>query len=1038
MRRHTWTTRAGVGLMVAAACALALAGRPARAGEDDAKPSAPSLTAVGMKLDAARLAPVTDRAAGVADAARMLEAALKADIPSRRKVAALYLSAEVRYAAADYRGAAELFEQARKKDKRGPFADDADFLRIVALEAVGRDEEAVEKWKKWTDEYAESPLLPEALLARGWNEIRRDSLRLASNTFSELERRFEHYADDDRFRLATATVAYLRGHAQEALTRLGDSPKGAAPLYLRALCLEAEGKMLKAAADYQRVFESYPHSPLRDHSMLAKANIFLASRAYQSAAEEYGRVVETVTNAEVRGEAQLREAACFFLAGDSSGSADRLREVARAYKGQDVAARAQLLLAEVEVARGHHENAILEFNRVLTDYFEHDLAAAAQYRVGRALDVLGRRVEATSAYMLVVAGYPLSPQAPAAAYLAGAGLLEQDRPREAVPYFQLVLDRYAQDTGDNRLDFASPEHQELVEAALCLLELSYHRTGDMGRLSGVPHLMLQKMPESQSQWRALALLIDADALAAQGRYDEARAVLEKLLEQFPGPDVAIPGNRLLAWTYAQQGHDEMAIEVEERMLVRYGASGSEEDLSAAYLHKAHILFNTKDYKTAAAAYDEFCRRFPDHPEMLLALYQSGLCYYRLSQNGDAVDRWELLVETDPSAPIAERAWVRAGDLYFQADHFEEAKRCYRGLLDNFASSRGAALGMLRLAQCDFNAGDDRAALEMYSEVAARFPGTGIAREAERGMETALYRLGQQENGSEVLAELVEKYPTSSFAADAQFEIAMRHYDAKEFAEAAESFRRVVSQFPDYSAADRAHFLMAESYGQAGQAAEAANAYEQFLVFFPDSEFEPTVRFELGGIRFADGRYMQAAVDFSAVLETEAPAEIRNASLFNLALCRKMLGAVLEAREALLAYREQHPQDERAVHVAYHLADLHEQSGELEEAAREYERALGAKPSLELKVELHYRLGNCREELGETDAAIAAYEKARASKIKDDVFRLTALARCAALYETREHYKKAIAAYRDLMKHANDPELALAAEQRVTQLEAMLK
>ena len=40
--------------------------------------------------------------------------------------------------------------------------------------------------------------------------------------------------------------------------------------------------------------------------------------------------------------------------------------------------------------------------------------------------------------------------------------------------------------------------QELVEAALCLLELAYHRAGNLGQLSGAPHLLLQKLPPSRT------------------------------------------------------------------------------------------------------------------------------------------------------------------------------------------------------------------------------------------------------------------------------------------------------------------------------------------------------------------------------------------------------------------------------------------------------------------------------------------------------------------------------------------------------------
>ena len=55
--------------------------------------------------------------------------------------------------------------------------------------------------------------------------------------------------------------------------------------------------------------------------------------------------------------------------------------------------------------------------------------------------------------------------------------------------------------------------------------------------------------------------------------------------------------------------------------------------------------------------------------------------------------------------------------------------------------------------------------------------------------------------------------------------------------------------------------------------------------------------------------------------------------------------------------------------------------------------------------------------------------------KTDPFRLLAVARCAALYEEKESWKKAVGAYRDLIKNSQDDELVMAANERVAQLEA---
>jgi TolA-binding protein len=735
----------------------------------------------------------------------------------------------------------------------------------------------------------------------------------------------------------------------------------------------------------------------------------------------------------------LRKAISIVLDGDAEEGTNQLRSVVAAYTGSDLAARAQFMLGEVLFEEQRHEEAIVEFNQVLAHYFEHKLAPRAQYRIGRSLDALDRGADATNTYQSVVAGYPLSPESPAAAYLAGVGLLELGRPAVAAPYFQIVLDRYSKNDSTGALVFASDEHRELVEASLCLLELSYHHTGNLGQLSGAPHIMLQKMPPSKSPWRAYALLIDADALAAQARYPEAEEMLQQLIGEFPEHTIAVPATRLLAWTYAQQGEDELAIQTEEQMLARYAAYGDQANLSTAFFNKANILFNRKDYEEASAAYDEFLRRFSDHPKQLQALYRAGLCYQRLDQHGDAVDRWEALVAIDSTADISELAWIRAGDLYFRADHYEDAKRSYQCLLKHFAGSQAAAMGMLRLAQCEYNAGQDEEALKLYSDVINRFPSSHYAVEAERGMELALYRLGQRDDGSEVLTELVERYPTSSFAADAQFEIAMRSYNAERYDEAAEEFRRVVSQFPGFSAADRAHYLMAEAYRLAGLTRDAELSYEQFLTFFPESEFRPMVHFYLGSIRFEKGEYLRAAIDFTGIMDGEAPRDISAAALFNMALCRRMLGEPEQAREHLKSYRNKYSAtDERAVDIAYQLGDIHDKAGRTKEAIEEYKRGIAAKPAEPLFTELYYRIGLCREQLEDLDGALTAYRRARKAGSKKNTFRLLAVARCAAIYEEQENYNGALAAYRDLIENATDPELVVAAKERASQIETFVE
>ena len=1027
------------GAALAAAPGPAYAAKPAQSPKPAAAaaqdPSA-AWRELGDSFESARLLDAAARLPKLQAIEQSLVQVLKDDPDEQRRMAARFLSARVRWERGDWPGAASGFESAGQAAGRGSYADDAAFATLEALEASGRDAEAAKQWVQWEKKFPDSPLMPAARLSRAWNALRRGQTDEAEQLLNHLATDAPWIVKEQRYVLASALAHLMSGRETLALAVLGDRPTTAPALYLRGLCLSRMGQQLKAAAAWQEVAERWSQGPLADHARLAKANTFLTARDYRSAAEEMARVADRAKEPAVRAEAQLRAAGALFLA---TGSTDSvlvlLRDVVVRHENTDVAARAQFLVGEALVGRQQYEPAIKEYNRVLTRYFQHKVAASAQYRVARCLDALGRRADATGSYQAVVSGYPLEPEAPAAAYLAGVGLLHRNLPRAAAPYFQIVLDRYARPNAEGAVVFARPEHQELVEAALCMLEWSWHRAGDMGQVAGATHLLLQKMPASRSPWRAWALVIDADALAAIGRYDEAQGTLERLATEFPDHSVSASATQLLAWTYARQGQDSLAIATEERLLARWGATGDMAIVSGAFLDIAHARFNQKRYREAAGAYEDFLRRWPSHHQRASALYQAGLCYLRLDRAGDAVDRWESLVRDSASAAISERAWARAGDVYFQAEKFDDARRCYRGLLEHFAASPAAGLASLRLAQCEYNAGNDAAALEGFSATLERFPGTPYAKEAQRGTELALYRLAASDKGGEVLTQLVERYPNSAFAADAMLQLAKRHYQADRWSEAAEGFRQVVARFPGYSAADQAQFLMADALARSGASPEARSAYDQFLSYFPESNLRATASFRLGLLQFEAKEYMRAAVAFTTALEDSAPAEVRDPARYNLALCHRQLGDVAQARAELERYRQEFPAGMQAAEAVFQIADLDEAAGKVQEAAAGFDQALDMKHSVALGVEIAFRLGRAREQLSDVPGAIRAYQEARDCPDRDEPFRLSALARLAALHESRKEYTRAVEAYRDIMKHSNDRELIAAAEERVSQLSA---
>lgn len=1023
-------------------CALALTASllgawPAGAAAAVASPAAVATTAPGVRFEAAARA----AADGDLAPARLLAQALGGGdkVEGMTPGAALLLRGSLADLLGDHRTAASLFRQGAARETDADWREAADYLAIQSLEAAGDDEAARVAWTRWSKDHPNGRLATEAGLRLAWLQLRAGQTDLAATRLTTLADADPWLRSDGAWRQAQAMVDYLQGRPEAALTWLGAAPQGAVPLYLAGLCQAALGQALPAAAAFQAVATRYPQSTLRDPALFAKANTFLAGGAWRSAAEDFATVAGRSGDADLAAEASLREAVARHLDGDSATAVAKLRELARNRRGTDVAARAQFLLGDVLAATGDHAGAIIALNEVLAVYFDRDTAAGAQYRIARSYAALGQVDDATAACQAVVTGHPLSPEAPAAAYVAGCGLLEAGRAREAAGCFQIVLDRYAQrQDSDGTLVFSEPAHRELVDAALCMQQVAWQRTGDQGRLSGAAHALLNRLPPSRSPWRAWALLIDADAQAGQGLYGEARLSLERLRSEFPEGAALPAAGQLLAWTYAQEGDQERAVAASQEVLDRDTGGGDRELFNQALLNIAHVRFNQGRHAEALPVYEEFLRRNPQHAERQLVLCQAGLCCLRLDRAGDAADRWEAAVALDPASELAEQAWARAGDLYFQAERFEDARRCYRGLLDHFSGGEAATLGQLRLAQCDFNAGRDQDAITGFGQLIQQHPESALRADAERGLEQALYRLGQADDGVAQLTDLVEHHPDSAFAADAQFRIASRLYENRQFEKAADEFRRVVSRWPGYSAADRAQYLMAESYAEAGRPESARQAYEQFLGFFGKSDLNVSARFRLGMNRFEAGDYRAAADGFSKVVAAEAGGDMGKAALYNLALCHRLDGQPAQAALRLQEYRRQNPGDERAAAVAFQLGDLHEQAGRLPQAAAELAIAAGAPGDDALHCEVLYRLGACREKMADNAGALAAYRQAAACAAADNAFRLSALARAAVLSEDTGDLKGALAAYRDLMKNAADPQLVAAATDRAAQLAAVVR
>ncbi len=1006
-----------------------------------------------------------------------------------------FLAAEMHYRAGQYQKAARNYEFSLEHCHASTCRDDAAFAFITAMEARGNDRDASEEWEDWLDRFQESPLFPEAMLARAWNALRRDGGKEGEEILDELISRYPWMENDNRVSLARSIILYSNSKYRKALALLEEPPAGdfeecragdfmpsprrgngpgiyplnislsqdreirdfmsvkadvfpqirrgmnttAAGHYIRALCRIELGDEFAAAVELSRLVDHYPRHPLAGYAWYIKGTIFDSRDDFARAAGCFGKLTERMTREDMVRKAELMKAVSLLQGGSEQESCKLLRDFVSRHEDSPLASRAQFMLGEAMWRREEYREAIAEFNRYISGFYDHYLVPAALYRVGRCLDALGRPHQAVSTYASIVSGYPLSGVAPAAAYLAGVNILEQGRFQQAASCFQFVLDRYGDHRGGGRFVFDTPAASELMDASICLMAYSFYCSGDTGQLTGTVHHILENMDPGDSIWRACAMLIDSHALASRGHFKKAGNRLERIASRYPDHHLGMTAKRLKAWICSEQGELARALDIERKIAGRYRAMDNREGLASTLISIARLHFNNRDYGKAMERYREFLRLFPRDERIPTVKYQSGICYLRMGRGGDAADMWQSVVEDTTAGRLAEAAWIRAGDVYFQAHQYERAKQCYLGLLENFPRSDAAEAGMLRIAQCEYNSGNTLQALKEFKELARRyrhFPGYP---QAVKGIIRSLYVLGVKGDSLDALGELVENYPNSSLASHAQHKIAMKWYRQGQYRKAAEAFRKLMSDYPDYRDGGSVILYMADSYLNSGHREKAREAYRKVVDYFPHSDYASRARFHLASLLYQEGRYSGAISGFEELLAKGPADDIHLAALYNLAMCHQITGHPEEACKALEAYRDgQKKGDPRSSMVAYHLGKIYRALGRAARAAREFERALREGPPEESRLEILYLFGRCMEKMGETGEAIAAYRKSFKSEAKRNSFRLSALARYAVLFEQKGDYRTAIEAYRDIIRHARNPEVIVAAKKEVSRLETAMR
>jgi outer membrane protein assembly factor BamD (BamD/ComL family) len=583
------------------------------------------------------------------------------------------------------------------------------------------------------------------------------------------------------------------------------------------------------------------------------------------------------------------------------------------------AAEAELLARNGRVALedGQYELAEKLFSQCLAAVAA-DSPASADARIGMARAAYGRKAYRVMLDALPAAAAPRRGQLWAAAYRYHRALALYELGSEEEALAELDDPEMAADNGPLVAD---------ARRLQAWIYLRQARWTDADRAFTAWETL--PMPESVRSTNSMDW---AAALTATGRFQQAGAVLQRLLDRHPEPPLEWRARYELARAQAGQG---LTSEAETNLTAILVPLVDPAIRLAAWLTRAELEEGRTNWPGAWVAASN---------AMALAVEPAGRRRTRtaagrlLLRSGSLSRGAELLQAViaeepaDPQAPVLQLALARA---YLDAGRAVEAEANYQYYLESFTNAAGVAEALEGRAWSLLG-------LKRFTEAAAGFEKAAAAAAEPARRDRLAYKAGdayfanrQFQLAADTYCKVMESAADPSLVREARFQAAETEARLGRLAEAQDRFAAIEKASAGTDMAERAALRVAELYQDSGTLTAARAAYDRFLAVYSNSLRSAAALYNRGLVNYQVYLFEPALADFNAVL-TRYPdsPHAENAAYMRVCAAFELYN---DSRAERLAreFLESHPVSTWVPQLRFRLAEFAFNRGIYEEAEKEF-------------------------------------------------------------------------------------------------------
>ena len=482
-----------------------------------------------------------------------------------------------------------------------------------------------------------------AQYALAWTYFKQNRFQPAARFFRQFLNAFDDqqtdipYAQDARLRLADSYLAMKQyENALEVYRRVGGQGADYA-LYQAGEALNYAGRREEALRTLRRFVERYPDSRWHPEVLYRIGAVHFQLQEYEAAVEAYQRFLDTYADHRLSPEAQYGIGDSHYNAGEMEQAVQAYRTVLEEYPESPTASEAASSLFFALSAAGQSDRADELIASIAEQNPNANLEDRLRFQRAKAAYQSGNSEQALRLFQEFVRTSSTTALLPETYYYLGLLYANDDATTEAKNYLQQLVNQY-------------PDSDVLPEGALRLGDLymdedAYTKAMDAYKAAAESDAINDEL-------RAQARYGQSTALLNLDRNDEAKTILNRILDEAQGGPLQASARLGLARIYEDEGQSGNALGLYRRVV----EDSDSETGAEALFRLGKLLREQGNRQDAIQELDRMSALFAGYPEWVAkSLLEQARAYQEMGQTGQAAQLYDQVVNSYPGTPFAQTA-----------------------------------------------------------------------------------------------------------------------------------------------------------------------------------------------------------------------------------------------------------------------------------------------------------------------------------------------------------------------------------------------